>query len=328
MDVSSLPPIKKLFSDSWEAFTKSILNLLILSVIMYAGFILIAIAAVGVVLAAGFGSLVSNMSNLSSNPNAILQAFSQFNPVIFIVGLVVLIVAMMLLGYMMQIAMIIVIGEYKQHIDFGVLFKRSFGFVLPLFVINLFVSLFVFGGFFVFILPALLFTFFFLFGSYELIFENQRGITALRRSAAIITNHFGEILIRILALWGVYILIVVFIPNLILRIEPTTGSLLFLGSFVFNTLLSWFAAAYIYMLYAHSRAATPKDKQSKLLWMGIIAGLGWIIGVIVLIAMVNLFSSGVLNTLLEKTQEKSEERMEQLDKMEKKSPADQYIQSF
>jgi hypothetical protein len=274
--VKSLPPIKELFSQSWHLMLKNALNLLLLSIIsFFVGlgiFIISFLIGMVMVFAAGVStSLVKpDVANLLSKLPAWLWVGAGGLIIVFII--VVLIVTVI-----MQVAQIMLVAEKETEINLGRIFKNGFGLVMPLITTGIIVSFFNLGSLFLFIIPALFVGFFLSFTQYEVILDGKRGMAAVRSSARIVSQHFGEILIRLILYFLVYIILLVFVPNLIRKIEPETGIILSLFMVIINILAGWYGVVFSVNLYKQAKAATDETKKASIAWMVVIAVLGWLI---------------------------------------------------
>lgn len=304
---SGLPSIKTLFKESWEVFTKSILWLFLWNVLS----IVVSVVFTGITLALSFGSIITVLiSNYSAtNPQWYLQALRSFNPWLIGFALLLFVLGSIIIASVFQIGMVLIVDKFGGQISFREIIRKSLGLIIPLSLVGLLVFLLSFGALFVFVLPGFVIWFFLLFASYEVIIGDHRWVDALRRSTAIVTAHFGEILIRWLAIIGVYILLAIFIPNLIMQIEPGTGIVVMIFSFLTNVLIGWYVLVYGVVLYKQARSAVPPERKANVLWMVIVAVLGWVIAVVtaflVVSAIYQSVSSGALQKLLNESGKQS-----------------------
>ncbi len=292
-----LPSIKQLLNESWDGFTKSMLNLFIVNVIGLVAYLLLFILIIIVFATVGVGVLsVVNMKSVESVASTLL-APSVITAAI--IGGLVFLVASIIISFVMQIGSVIAVSDYKQRPSVGSIIRRSFSFIIPLLVVSILIGIINLGAFFVFILPAILFYFFFMFSPFEVILGNQKGISALKRSMAMVVHNFGGVLIRVLVLIGVYIAVVVFIPNILLKIEPATGTIVNIFTFFLSFLISWFMLSYMITLYKHAKATVGEEEKSSIKWVWVVSIIGWIIALMVFFSTYKMISSGVFNSLFE-----------------------------
>lgn len=100
-----------------------------------------------------------------------------------------------------------------------VLYKQSFHWILPLFVIGLLYFLVVAGGFLLLIIPGIIFMVWLMFGSYAYVFEGKRGAQALLRSKQLVFGYWWRIFYYVF-LWSAIIIIYEFIKNKIAAAFP------------------------------------------------------------------------------------------------------------
>lgn len=302
---NSLPTIKELFKESWSAFTKSILNLFLLSIIslitclifiiIFSGIVVVWLMKLGVFKA---------FSSLQQGDFSILN--SLIKPQTLIAGgiiLLIFILLMTIISYVIKIAMVMVVAKYQEQLSLGSIIKKSFGYIVPLFLVGLLTGLLSLGGFFVFIIPVFFFCFFFMFVSYEVILANKKWLNALRGSVQIVSQHFGEILVRMVLYLLLYIALVVFIPNLIRKIEPTTYLIISIYSIFTNVLIGFFGFAFSITLYKQVKKATDENKSTSLAWIWIIAILGWLLMVLYIYGSVKLIGKMKDMGIMEKIQQ-------------------------
>lgn len=281
----SLPPIKQLFSDSWNIFTHSILNLLVFSLIGIAAYLVLFIVSFILVLTFGVGTSVFQGGGLSSYSGAALILMS-FLALVWIIALIIV-------GFVFQIGLILIVGNYPQKLTIGEIIRKSLGLIWPFIVVSLLVFIITLGGLFVLIIPYLVFAFLLMFAIYEVILNNTKGVEALRRSVMIVVRHFGPLLIRILILIGIYIGFAI-VPSLISGIDKSVGVLVSIIWFVVNILLSWFILAFMVTLYKQAKEGLDADTTTHMKWLWIVAVIGW---VLIIIGLVGWLSLGVLKNL-------------------------------
>lgn len=267
-----LPPIKKLFEDSWELFKKSVFSIFlidIISVVAYVGLTFILLIFVIFLFYVG-----SSSSFLAVLVTAIFT-------ILFILGF-------FLIAFTTHIAIILTVNRAGKMPPEQAL-KKGMYLAVPLFLAYMLSVFLELGGFFLFIIPGILFSFFFLFVSYEVILENRHWIRALRRSFAIVETHFGEILVRIVIIIGISLAISMVLPGMSGRM----GIILFPISIFINILMKWFIIAYSIVLYKQAKAATDERHEKGIFWIVLVSALGWVIGIILLSTVIAVISDMV-----------------------------------
>lgn len=274
--VKSLPPIADLLSHSFETCKKNLYEFFVLSVIALAIYAVIGIISVGVVFATGIGGAIMARG---------IQDVFKVPGVIMILGwlLFAVVVCIIVFGFAVQTAYILVAaGEKKgSYVD---LLKKGV-FLFPSFLRVSLLSLFlIWGSIFVFILPAILIGFMLTFTIYEIVLSGNRGIYAIQRSSYIVSQNFFPVVGRILFLTIVGFLIGAVISGIQEFVSDNSffAVVMVIISVVFNVLWGWFSVVYSVNLYRQAKAVVDPHKTSGLLWMWILAGIGWVIGVGVL----------------------------------------------
>lgn len=306
---SAFPSIGSLFKESWVSFKKSWVYLLAFYGIVFGVSLVIYGIFIGILILFGVGAALSASAlSKGGGPLALigmLSAFGIFIPVF--VGL------MIFISSVAQAGMILIVNKYKREISFGEVLKKSIGLAIPLFLVNLLLFVVGVGGFFMFVIPGLVFGLFFVFAAYEAVLENKKWVGALRSSMAIVTSNFGDIFVRMLLLFvimfaiGIALSIVRFAITLPFMLIKDSGvsavinmgiGLLF---WPIQIALSWFSVAYINSLYNQAKQAANPNKKSSLMWVWIITAVGWIFAILAVIAVsaaiMSLSKSGALEQM-------------------------------
>lgn len=294
---ASLPPIGQLFSQSWQTFTQSMLSLFLLNVLGIAIYIGLAVAAFLVFILSGAGSfllknglqgIATTLTTMSGSTITILVVIAA------VFGLIYLIV-----GSALQISSILLVDSQGKT-SLGSAFKKSLALIIPLFLVSILTFVLTFGALFVFVLPAILFYFLLIFVQLEVVLNNKRWLGAVKRSVLVVSKNFGAIFIRLILLVLLYLGYTILV-NLISKIGPETEVLTGIISFVINLLLGWFALAYQITLYKQARIGLDNQEGKSIIWMWIVAIIGWLIAVGVFFMGYKAISSGILNNLIQKT---------------------------
>lgn len=295
------PSVGDLFRESWEAFKKSVLYLLAFNVLTFVVMAAIFGIFFVILMLLGIGVFTAVPSIQKGDPAAIASlvgAIAIFIPVFIVLA--------MIIGSAVQAGTILIVNKYKKDISFGEVIKRSLVLSIPLFLVSILLSILSFGGFFVFIIPAIAFSILFIFAPYEVVLENKRWTGALKSSMSIVMSNFGEVFVRLLLIAVLLIVIYIFeniilLPFTFLGIgmgdnDAALGVMLIRTaiSFMFwpiNIALSWFLSCYLVALYNHAKEAADPNRKSRLLWVWIIAAVGWVIAIFVGIGIFMLVST-------------------------------------
>lgn len=291
---SSFPSVNSLFKETWQTFTQSILPLFILNIlgtVIYLGLAVIAFlififsGAGSFLFKGGFQEVANNLQNIPSSAIVTLSIIAA------IFGLMFLIIASAI-----QTASILILDN-KGKLSAGSAFKKSLGFVVPLFLVNILILALFLGAFFAFILPAILFSLLLIFVQFEVILNNQRLFGAIKRSVLLVSRNFGAILIRLIIIVLLYIVIMIIIPNLLDKIGPEVQIYVSIISFLLNSLVGWYMLAYYVVLYKQARVGIEQEKGKGILWMWIVALIGWLMALGIFFVSYKAISSGALNEL-------------------------------
>lgn len=285
---NTLPPIKSLFTQSWQLLKSVLAPLIILNVIVIAvsiaAMLLMLVGFILLGLGAGFSG-VFDFNPLSLGIGAVLS-FLLFFIIITIISSIA------------QVGQIIILFEAKSRISVFSVLKRSARYIIPLLILGIVTSFFVFGGFFVFIIPAIIFSIFFSLSYFIVISENTGPLKALRRSVFIVKNNFSSFFLRMLALYGAFILMLIvmsiFTGILSTILDDEFGAIATrVISFVFQIGMSWYAGAYVIILFKQLQKANPQG-ESSLKIIFIISLIGWILSIVI-----GYFAIGGIIRLLE-----------------------------
>ena len=197
------------------------------------------------------------------------------------------------------VALLYGIKDSGQNIGIKESFKRGQGKILS-YVWVIFLVLFITnGGFFLFLVPGIVFSVWFSFATFVLVSENLKGMTALLKSREYVKGRWLAIFGRLLPIFFLSVLFT-FGPALILYFS---GLPFIVISFILSLILFIFMplfVTYLYFLYGNLRCAkgeftfSPRTRSKLIL---IIVGLlGVILGPIIM--MVTGFASGLLIGLL------------------------------
>lgn len=266
------PSIKTLFADSWQAMTKSLLNVFILSLISFGMGLVIMLA--GVIATVGFGALAAvtqegkNWETFLANPKIIASLG---------IGGLIFFLSCIFAMTVFSIASVYAVANWQKKPRLGECLGQGFKLFFPLLAVSILIGFISFGGWWLFMIPGILMMLFFMFSRMEVILAGKRFLEALKGSIRIVSQNFGEVFGRMLLFTvGGFIL-----SYIIGRTLP------FLSLFC-NLFFSWFATAYIVVLYQQAKAATDEKQEAKLGWIWITSILGWLIFALFCVGMVKL----------------------------------------
>ncbi len=283
---NSFPPIKTLFTDSWIVFKKSLLNVFLIGLINTGLFIALLIIL-------GLTFATTGIFNLlgSSQFDSAAVLTKLFNPVSSIIFLLVL-VGYMIFQIAIQAAIILAVGQADKNEGVGVLIKRGFSLIIPLFLTSFIVGFLSWGGLMLFVIPAIIFGILFSFVSYEVILNGKKYLEAIKTSVQIVSQHFGDVFVRMLMFFLGTILVTMLIPGFIRLFEPKDAQVMSsLVSSILNAVLGWYGLSYSVTLYRQARVLTDFEKKSSLVWIFAVAIIGWVVGVFILLGTASVLKT-------------------------------------
>ena len=267
---SSLPSIPDLFLDSWELFKETWVSYLKVLGLFVSYLFLAFLVGILISLPVTFVAIGSHF-----------QIFRHLTPfhiaTLILLGLwfILFFLSIIVIDIIFPIVSIIILqgNEEESIID---LIKQSKRFFWPYLLTALMSSLIIVGGMFLVVIPGLLIALFFAFITFEIVIEGKSGRTALQRSYFMVKTHFRGILVR-LVLFGIAVII---ISSILGRVAAANG-LLQLIQFLFSFFVSWYARAYIFLLYKQVRERTTFPQSISIRWIWIVSVIGW--GIIILL---------------------------------------------
>lgn len=313
-----LSSINVLFTDSWEMFKGSVLNVFILAIISLV--VCIAVFIVGILLSLPFGA-VAVFSAITSQK--ITPEFFSSLAGIGVVAVIFLIVTT-LIGFAFQAATVMVVANYKQKPEAVKSLKQSIPFMLPLFLASIVSGFVLSGGFFLFIIPGIFFSVLFYFVVFEIVLNNKGVLASFRRSSGIVLANFWGIFGRV-ALWVGIVIAISLIPQIAVSSTESSelASLWSIASFFINIFISWYGISYAVTLYKQAEKAAPEGKHGKLLWPVITAVVGWIVGILVIVGIVYAIINIVVPQIQKMGQaQENLKRIEQMQQNENATPED------
>lgn len=269
-----LSPIKNLLDRSWQLFTSSILSLILLNIVSYFLYFVLAVVGFLLFIITGFGSAL-----IKGGTEGVVSSLAALDAsgVIAITGIVAVgVVGMIFIGSAITTAAILMLDS-EGKLPLLKAFKKGLALVIPLSIMG-FISLFLtFGGLFVFVIPSIIMMFLFSFASFEVMLNNKSPMEALKRSVTIISNNFGALFTRWIVIIAIYFVVTAFLPNLIGGINETMKFYSVIISFFVNWLAGWYVLAYDIALYKEVKDSIDSKKTKSLTWMWVVAILGWMI---------------------------------------------------
>ncbi len=290
----NLPPLETLIKEAWTTLKKSALNLLILYVltIVVGVLVLILLLGLGWVIASATGAIkaISSILPLFSgggDPTQIVQHLSTIG-VSLAITFAIIIPVSILIQTAISITQIRLIGHAHEGTSVSKELRAASKKIFPYILLNIILFLIEIGGFFLFIIPGIVFALLLSPAIIELALYEVGVKKAIKNAYRVITQNFIEALVRGLLL--IVIFIGVYMTFFILKI--TLGALGNLASQDLGNVLkglvqliqglsgmfiSWYASCYGITLYKQLREITNFEKKAKIRWVVIVATFGWVL---------------------------------------------------
>ena len=228
-ETNYLPGVKELFTQAWQ-LEKDRFKTITATILL--PFILI-IAGVGI----GFIFIMSKQTILSS---------------IFIITSMLLTI---ILSICSQIALILIIKNRDQQLNFKQAFLKSFSKLIPFIILSLLIGLISITGIILLIVPVFIFCIWFSFANFILIADDKSIIESLKLSKQYTNGKFFAVVYRFFGLSSITILIS-FVINLIPLVN-------LLGIFINLFILSPLTLIYNYLLYENLKRLNGKQISNQ-----------------------------------------------------------------
>ena len=274
--------VSDLITRSWERFKISWRSLLLITLAVYV-FSFVGIVIVAIILFGGGALTAMSSGNINNN---LMQVLSTMAPVAIVLFLIYLLL-MLVVGAISGAAMMLAVDKAEQKPSVGSLVQKGFKLFWPMVLTSLLVAFLTLGGLFVFVVPGILISIYLVFSTYEVVLNGQKTSQALRNSATIIGQNFGTLVLRYLVMVGIAIAIGLvggILQDVTEKVAGLSG-LINLVVMVSGMALSGYMIVYMYFLYTEARALTDFKRPASLTWMWIVSVIGWVIGVILMVAL-------------------------------------------
>lgn len=228
-------------------------------------------------------SLITYLSSLVPSILSFLGGISFKSSPALYVSITIVTIAISFWGV---VAMLYVIKDEKNEINIKESLIKGWKKLFP-YVWVLFLSVFIMsGGFFLLLIPGILFSIWFSMGSFVLVVENVGGMNVLLTSKEYVRGYFWAVTGRILLSWIIYI-IVFWMPTYLFKLLNLSSYIVSIYSAIGSMIGGTFYLIYGFLLYRHLRSIkgeitlspSPRNKVFFILY-GI---LGFMIPIILII---------------------------------------------
>jgi hypothetical protein len=271
---SELPSIQQLTKDAWELFKETWISYLKLIGLTIAYLFLALLIGVLISLPITFLAFGSHFQ-FFSNPSP----FQIITIVLLGLWILLFFLSIIVIDVILPIVSIFILQGKKTTPLFD-LIRQSKKFFWPFFLTLLLSGLLALGGMILLVIPGFLIAYFFAFVSYEVVIEGQKGSVALKRSYFMVKSHFWEVFGRLLVLE----LAMIIVSSVLGRLGAADSPLR-LVQLLFSLFASWYARAYVYLLYKKVRAKTTFPAKISINWIWIVSVVGWAVFILVLVGL-------------------------------------------
>jgi len=240
----SLIGIQELFKRSFELYKNNFWTFIVISLLPIAASMILPVLS----LLTGFGLPILNLLRNPSSPiefiGVLTSSLLASVPIFLLVGLII--IGVNVWG---AIALIYAIKNNEAGVKES--FLQTKDRVLSAIWVGLLVGIALFFGYLLFFIPGIIFSIWFSFSFYVLIYEGLHGTKALSRSKQLVDGHWWDVFAR-LAIIGV----VFFFLNLIIQGAPLLSPIL-------GLLSSSFGPVYSYVIYSDIKGIKDLKKQRE-----------------------------------------------------------------
>ncbi len=281
--MKKLPSVQTVFAEAWSTVVASMLPLFKLYIITTILGLLIAAVFGTLAFIGGFGGSLGLLGGKIST-EAFLQSVNF--PVLITSGVVGGISSFVLM-MAMTISMIKILDK-KGNLAPTSALRNSVSQIVPLVFASIIATFFVLGSSVLFVIPGIFVGLLLMFVQAEIVLSNAGPLQAIKRSVNMVMANFGQLLVHWGALILGYIAVVIVIPRVLGTIVPDLRGLLSLVGIVVNVVAGWTLTSYNVALYKK----LPKETKAKsIMWMWLLATLGWVMFLFVSSGILKLISS-------------------------------------
>lgn len=234
-----------LLKSSWYFFKNNALVLTFIPIISYIpwflfGFILVILHSDTIPYIEALGSATATSDEQIESMKYLFTTFIT-SPVLILTVLIGMIVS-----FIGTLAIYRAIVDIDKGQKVGVLtaYKDALPFILPFYLVSILQGLAVMSGLFLFIIPGIIFAFWFMFSQFSLLSDGYKGVDALKHSKEIVSGKVWAIVWRNIVLG--LILFVIGIPVAIFALIPFLGDI---AQLVFEALGTVYVTIFSYHIF-------------------------------------------------------------------------------
>lgn len=153
---------------------------------------------------------------------------------------------LVILLFWAEVSLLYAIKEREAKIGVKESFKKGWLKIIPFVWISLLAGLITLGGFFLLIIPGIIFAVWFVLSTYVLVSEDLRGMNALLRSKQLVKENWWGVFWRFLAIGSIGIVIDLIISAIAQFLSPLLGNII---NSIFNLFFIPFALTFGFLIY-------------------------------------------------------------------------------
>lgn len=280
--------IEEMIKLSWETTKKATLKLFLSTILIWAvsSLIIFVIWVISFMLNPAHLKLMSSLPQDFSSEEAwvafgefILSNYVANLAVAFSLTLIVSILSSIIVGIVSLIIFDEMHRKKNESIEILSAISKSFKIIIPYIILSIIVGMLTLGGFFLFIIPAIMITVVFSLSTYELILNNASPIQSMKNSYDLVKKNLGVLIERWLIIFalGFAIGFVLGIVSAILGIIPGMAIIAQIVTTIFQVIFGWFSIAFFYHTYIELKEKTTVNEDVSITWTYVVGVIGLIL---------------------------------------------------
>lgn len=280
--------IEEMIKLSWETTKKATLKLFLSTILIWAvsSLIIFVIWVISFMLNPAHLKLMSSLPQDFSSEEAwvafgefILSNYVANLAVAFSLTLIVSILSSIIVGIVSLIIFDEMNRKKNESIEILSAISKSFKIIIPYIILSIIVGMLTLGGFFLFIIPAIMIIVVFSLSTYELILNNASPIQSMKNSYDLVKKNLGVLIERWLIIFamGFAIGFVLGIVSVILGIIPGMAIIAQIFTTIFQVIFGWFSIAFFYHTYIELKEKTTVNEDVSITWTYVVGVIGLIL---------------------------------------------------
>lgn len=169
---------------------------------------------------------------------------------------ILLSIAMIVISILMAVAVMLAVID--PTLTIWQAYERAKSFFLQYLLLSVLISLVTFIGFFLLIVPGIIFLVWFAFAYYILLIEEKSGIDAMKRSKELVTGKWWAVFWRLVALLAVVMVVSIIFASIVnVGSSPLVYTIMNILNILVSAVLVPVSIAYMYLLYKDLKWEEP-----------------------------------------------------------------------